>query len=124
MMQEWSCDWRVVFAAVRLAAAGLYLHPDLMQVEVADVPVRQMVDDVQTLLSKRGYALERFDAAESSVFEDWGMAEQPRQELLMAGPTSTSYVGAYYRNSSKSPSAAIHCCQNKLSISLRIENDY
>ncbi len=53
---------------------------------VAGVPVRQMVDDVRTFISKRGYALGRLDAAESSVFEDWGVAEHPRRELLLARP--------------------------------------
>ncbi len=95
MMQEWSYDWRVIFAAVRLAAAGLYHHAALKQVEVADVPVRQMVDHVQTFISKRGYALERLDATVSIVFEDWGDAEHPRP---------------------KHP--------RELSISLRIENEY
>jgi hypothetical protein len=38
MMASWMCDWRIAYAAVYLAAAGLYVHPDLAQVEVAGVP--------------------------------------------------------------------------------------
>ncbi len=40
MMEGWGCDWRVAYAAVHLAAAGLYAHPDLGQVKVAGYRLR------------------------------------------------------------------------------------
>jgi hypothetical protein len=86
LMMSWSCDWRVVFAAIRFAAAGLFLHPDLKQVEVAGVPIRQMVDDVRDFISKRGHALGKLDAALNGVFEDWGVTEHPRRALILARP--------------------------------------
>jgi hypothetical protein len=69
-----------------MAAAGLYLHPDLKQVEVAGVPIKGMVDAVREFISKRGFALGRLDAAENGVFEDWGVTEHPMRELLLDRP--------------------------------------
>jgi hypothetical protein len=54
LMMEWSCDWRVVYGAVRMAAAGLYVHPDLKQVEVAGVPVKGMVDAIKRFYLETG----------------------------------------------------------------------
>jgi hypothetical protein len=51
-----------------MAAGGLFLHPDLKQVEVAGVPIKSMVDAVHDFISKRGYALGHLDAAENEVF--------------------------------------------------------
>jgi hypothetical protein len=86
LMMEWSCDWRVVYGAVKMAAAGLYIHPDLKQVEVAGVPVKGMVDAIRDYISKRGFALGRLDAAEQGVYEDWGETEHPMRELLLDRP--------------------------------------
>ncbi len=89
MMCGWSCDWRVVYGAIRMAAAGLFLHPDLKQVEVADVPIKNMVDGIREFISKRGYALSRLDAVENGVFEDWGVTEHPGGSCFSIGRTST-----------------------------------
>jgi len=86
LMMEWTCDWRVVYGAIKMAAAGLYIHPDLKQVEVAGVPVKGMVDAIRDFISKRGFALGRLDAAEQGVYEDWGETEHPMRELLLDRP--------------------------------------
>jgi hypothetical protein len=49
-----------------MAAGGLYLHPDLKQVEVAGVPVKGMVDAVRDFISKRGFVLGRTRGRSSS----------------------------------------------------------
>jgi hypothetical protein len=78
LMCGWSCDWRVVYGAIRMAAAGLFLHPDLKQ-----------VDGIREFISKRGYALGRLDAVENGVFEDWGVTEHPGGSCFSIGRTST-----------------------------------
>jgi hypothetical protein len=35
LMEKWSCDWRVAYREIYLAASGLFVHPDLGTVEVA-----------------------------------------------------------------------------------------
>jgi hypothetical protein len=67
-----------------------FLHPDLKQVEVAGVPIKNMVDGIREFISKRGYALGRLDAVENGVFEDWGMTEHPGGgSCFSIGRTST-----------------------------------
>jgi hypothetical protein len=34
-MEKWSCDWRVAYREIYLAASGLFVHPNLGTVEVA-----------------------------------------------------------------------------------------
>jgi hypothetical protein len=86
LMECWSCDWRVTFGAVHLAAAGLYAHPDLGHVKVAGVPVKHMVKDILDFISERGIAFGQLEAAEGGVYEDWGQCEHPRTALLRACP--------------------------------------
>ena len=35
LMEKWSCDWRVAYREIYLAASGLFVHPNLGTVEVA-----------------------------------------------------------------------------------------
>jgi len=86
MMEGWGCDWRVAYAAVHLAAAGLYTHPDLGQVKVAGVPVKKLVKEVLDFISWRGIAYGQLEAAEKGTYENWEDGEHPAQTLLFCCP--------------------------------------
>jgi hypothetical protein len=86
MMEGWGCDWRVAYGAIRLAAAGMFVHPDLGDVRVAGVPVKALVEEVLSFISKRGLALGKLEAAEYGTWEDWGETAHPATALLLARP--------------------------------------
>jgi hypothetical protein len=86
MMEGWGCDWHVAYAAVHLAAAGLYAHPDLGQVKVAGVPVKKLVKEVLDLISWCGMAYGQLEAAEKGRYENWEDGEHPAQTLLFCCP--------------------------------------
>ena len=87
MLEGWGCDWRVAYAAVRLAAAGLYAHPDLGQVKVAGVPVKKLVKEVLDFVAWRGLAFGQLEAAERGTYENWEEeGEHPAQTLLYCRP--------------------------------------
>jgi hypothetical protein len=86
MMEGWGCDRRVAYAAIRLAAAGLYAHTDLGQVKVAGVPVKQLVKEVLDFISWRGMAFRQLEAAEKGTYENWDDGKHPAQTLLFCRP--------------------------------------
>ncbi len=85
MMEGWGCDWRVAYAAVRLAAVGLYAHPYLGQVKVAGIPVKKLVK-ILDFISWRGMAFGQLEAAEKGTNENWEDGENPAQTLLFCRP--------------------------------------
>jgi hypothetical protein len=86
MMEAWTCDWRVAFAAVSLAAPGLYIHLDLGQVKVAGVRVKALVDELLDFISRRGFARGQLEAASLGVYESWDDAPHPSITLLHERP--------------------------------------
>jgi hypothetical protein len=69
IVEKWGAHWQVPYAVMRLAARGLYVHPDVEHLTVMGVPVADFLAEVQHLVSQRGYALGLLDAALCGRYE-------------------------------------------------------
>jgi hypothetical protein len=83
LIQSWDQDWQVSYIVIRIAACGLYTHPDTADLTVRGVPVAGQVEEVLQLVARRGYADGVRDAAMHGRFEaPWvGEVVNPLQAL-------------------------------------------
>jgi hypothetical protein len=112
LMEAWTCDWRVAYAAVSLAASGLYIHPDLGQVEVAGVRVKPLVNDLLDFICRRGFARGQLEAATLGVYECWDDLPHPSIALLQERPEINQMCRAILESFLEEPQC-IHVGQSR-----------
>ena len=79
LLARFNVSWRVELVVLRVAAWGLYDHPDTLQTVVDDADILPILGSLKTLLQRRGYSLGCLERHQHGVTEDWGSceAEQP-----------------------------------------------
>jgi hypothetical protein len=73
IIENWDCCWQVPYVVLRIAACGLYSHPDVRDLAVQGVRVASYVAEVLESVNRRGYTLGLLEA------ELCGRYEAPRE---------------------------------------------
>jgi hypothetical protein len=81
LIQTWDQEWQYAYVVMRIAARGLYTHPDVPDLTVRGVPVASAVEEVLQLVARRGYADGVRDAAMCGRYEAPWVGEE-RNPLL------------------------------------------
>ena len=77
-----------MLVVLRVAALGLYQHPEKLEVSVDGDDMLPFLRDLQTLLQRRGYALGCMERHEHVITKFWGSGdeEKPLRILCHADP--------------------------------------
>ena len=79
-------SWRAMLVTLRLAAHGLYVHRDVVEINVDGGDLLAILRSLQTLLMRRGYSWGRLRFHANKTTEDWLSTEedQPIRNLRRA----------------------------------------
>jgi hypothetical protein len=83
LIQGWEAPWQFAYVVMRIAALGLYVHPDIETLEVLGVRVAEAVEEVQLLVSQRGYALGLLERALCGYYEAPWVGEEPHPLIAL-----------------------------------------
>jgi hypothetical protein len=62
IVENWDCGWQVPYEVMRIAARGLYSHPDVQDLMGKGVPVASYAEEILQFVNRRGYALGLLEA--------------------------------------------------------------
>jgi hypothetical protein len=83
IIQGWEAPWQFACVVMRVAALGLYVHPDIEHLEVLGLPVADAVAEVQHLISQRGYALGLLERTLCGSYEAPWVGEEPHPLIAL-----------------------------------------
>jgi len=95
MIETWDLGWQVPYVVLRIAARGLYAHPDVLDLVVQGVRVQSYVTEVLHYVNQRGYALGLLEAEVCGRYEPPWDREEPHP--LVALQAMTEEVDAMAR---------------------------
>jgi hypothetical protein len=86
LIGKWGTDWRVGCVVIRLAQAGLYLHPDVKDVVVVGIPKAPLLEELLNFISVRGMGLGALDARVLGYYEAWDVPEEEHPKYSCCKP--------------------------------------
>jgi hypothetical protein len=83
---NWDCGWQIPYVVMRIAACGLYAHPDVADLVVQGVRIVSHVEEILQFVSKRG-SLGLFEAEACGRYEAPWIGEEPHPLLALQAMT-------------------------------------
>jgi hypothetical protein len=90
IIENWDCGWQVPYVVLRIAARGLYFHPDVRDLAVQGVRVANYVDEVLEFVIRRGYALGLLEAEMCGRYEAPWEGDEPHPLIALHEMTEGS----------------------------------
>ncbi len=84
---NWDCGWQIPYVVLRIAARGLYEHPDIPHMMVQGVCIASYVDEILQFVTRRGYALGLLEAEVCGCYEAPWIGEEPHPLLALQAMT-------------------------------------
>jgi hypothetical protein len=83
IVSNWDAGWQVAYVVMRIAARGLYSHPDIQEMVVQGERIISHVDEILQFVNRRGYALGLLEREVCGCYEaPWDREElHPLREL-------------------------------------------
>jgi hypothetical protein len=83
IISNWDAGWQVAYVVMRIAARGLYAHPDVQEMVVQGERIISHVDEILQFVNRRGYALGLLEREICGCYEaPWDREEpHPLREL-------------------------------------------
>jgi hypothetical protein len=87
IVEHWDCGWQIPYVVLRIAARGLYSHPDVTDLVVQGVRVASYVEEILQFVSRRGHALGLLQAEVCGRYEPPWVREEPHPLLELQAMT-------------------------------------
>jgi hypothetical protein len=83
IISNWDAGWQVAYVVMRIAARGLYSHPDVQEMVVQGERIISHVDEILQFVNRQGYALGLLEREVCGCYEvPWDREEpHPLREL-------------------------------------------
>ncbi len=91
---NWDCGWQIPYVVMRIAARGLYAHPDVPDMVVQGVRIASHVEEVLQFVTRRGYALGLLEAEVCGRYEAPWIREEPHPLLALQDDRGVRRDGA------------------------------
>jgi hypothetical protein len=79
--------WQVPYIVLRIAARGLYAHPDVLDLIVQGVRIQSYVTEVLHFVNQRGYALGLLEAGVCGRYEAPWDRDEPHPLIALQAMT-------------------------------------
>ncbi len=87
MVDNWDHGWQVPYVVMRIAARGLYAHPDVLAMTVQNVRIHSYVIEILHFVKQRGYALGLLEAEICGRYEAPWDRDEPHPLLALQAMT-------------------------------------
>jgi len=84
---NWDHGWQIPYIVLRIAARGLYAHPDVLDMVVQGVRIHSYVEEILHFVNRRGYALGLLDAEICGRYEAPWDREEPHPLIALQAMT-------------------------------------
>ena len=87
IVETWDSGWQLPYVVLRIAARGLYAHPDVQDLVVHGIRVSSYVEEILQFVTRRGYALGLLEAEICGRYEAPWVGEEPHPLLALQAMT-------------------------------------
>jgi hypothetical protein len=84
---NWDHGWQIPYIVLRIAARGLYAHPDVLDMVVQGVRIHSYVEEILHFVNQRGYALGLLEAEVCGRYEAPWDRDEPHPLITLQAMT-------------------------------------
>jgi hypothetical protein len=84
---NWDHGWQIPYIVLRIAARGLYAHPDVLDMVVQGVRIHSYVEEILHFVNRRGYALGLLEAEVCGRYEAPWDRDEPHPLIALQAMT-------------------------------------